>query len=471
MNSHAFESAAQTLPLKGHCGGIRPRRGAILVIVIVVTMSLAATVLVMCRSMRVEAMASANQAASVQANAIERGAEQYLQAMLVNEGNTNIDDVTEDQFAGVQIGDGYFWVLRPDFDDPTLPVFGMVKEGAKLNLNTASYDQLMRLPGMLDRIAGSWVDWRDADSNPSTSGDETYAKNAPFEAVEEVLMTQGGTPQELRELLYGIGGAPPLGEVSSGTAKGFNGTQYNDPQLARGIFDLLTIWSADTGADSSGQAKVNPNTAGRSTTREKLRTVLSQAEADRIANSMPSRRNNTRGFLDIFDFFTKQQVKQTDMDTVNSVLTFAGTQTTRGRIDVDAAPRAVLLTLNGLTEEDVDKLIANRQTNNTPGSISWVSTALGTKAVGIGNQITTSSSQFSGDILAVSGNGRAFKRVKIVIDNSSGTPQIVFRRDLTDRGWPMDPQILASIRAGQGPGSWGGSSRSGSQMGSVGGAF
>jgi hypothetical protein len=52
----------------------------------------------------------------------------------------------------------------------------------------------------------------------------------------------------------------------------------------------------------------------------------------------------------------------------------------------------------------------------------------------------------------VSGNGRAFKRCRIVVDMASGTPQIVYRRDFTERGWPMEMQILASIRAGQGPG-------------------
>ena len=31
----------------------------------------------------------------------------------------------------------------------------------------------------------------------------------------------------------------------------------------------------------------------------------------------------------------------------------------------------------------------------------------------------------------------------------SGTPQIIYRRELTDRGWPMDKQILASLRSGQ----------------------
>jgi len=44
-------------------------------------------------------------------------------------------------------------------------------------------------------------------------------------------------------------------------------------------------------------------------------------------------------------------------------------------------------------------------------------------------------------------------RCDVVINNSTGTPQIVYRRDISDRGWPMDPAILASLRSGQGVGS------------------
>jgi len=38
-----------------------------------------------------------------------------------------------------------------------------------------------------------------------------------------------------------------------------------------------------------------------------------------------------------------------------------------------------------------------------------------------------------------------------VVDASSGTPQIVYRRDLSDAGWPLDPSVLESLRSGQGP--------------------
>ena len=82
--------------------------------------------------------------------------------------------------------------------------------------------------------------------------------------------------------------------------------------------------------------------------------------------------------------------------------------------------------------------------------MTWATSALGGKAGAVAQYITGSSYQYSADILAVTGNGRGFKRVRIVIDARSSPPKIVFRRDLTDQGWPMDPQTLRSLRAGQG---------------------
>ena len=82
----------------------------------------------------VEMMASANSAAAVQASAVERGAEQYVLGILAENG-ADVMTMTEDNFAGIQVGDGYFWLLRPNYDDNTLPVYGLVDECSKLDLN------------------------------------------------------------------------------------------------------------------------------------------------------------------------------------------------------------------------------------------------------------------------------------------------------------------------------------------------
>jgi hypothetical protein len=131
----------------------------------------------------------------------------------------------------------------------------------------------------------------------------------------------------------------------------------------------------------------------------------------------------------------------------------------KGRINVNTAPRVVLYCIDGLEAADVDNLISARQQNDPSStSVAWIADVLGQKkSHGMAAKVTGTSYQYSADILAVSGNGRAFKRCRIVVDTSQTTPQIIYRRDITDRGWPMDPQILSDLRTGQQMGSWTGS--------------
>jgi hypothetical protein len=51
----------------------------------------------------------------------------------------------------------------------------------------------------------------------------------------------------------------------------------------------------------------------------------------------------------------------------------------------------------------------------------------------------------------VSPDGRAFKRVKIVVDLNSGIPQIIYRRDLTKEGWPLSPEVREGLKRGEEP--------------------
>ena len=218
----------------------RRRRGTILIVTIVVCFALAGSVIALCRSMRVEMQASANESASIEATAVERGAEQYVLALLTDYKD-QLRSMSEDEFAAVPVGKGYFWIVRPEYDDNTLPVFGLMEESAKLNLVGASYDDLIRLPGMTYPAASSIMDWLDADDNVERDGAENeyylslpepyYCKNANFETVEELLMVR----EVYRDMLYGDGTAPPLGQHTS--SRDSSGSLFNDPQLARGIYD------------------------------------------------------------------------------------------------------------------------------------------------------------------------------------------------------------------------------------------
>ena len=414
----------------------------------IVTFALAAMVLVLGRSMSVELQASANLAATVQASGVERAAEQYLLAMLTQE-KQNVSSLGEEQFAGIPVGDGWFWVLRPDFDDPSLPTFGFVDESSKVNLNTASYEQLMMLPGMNEDVASAIMEWKDDDENIERSGPESeyylslpdpyFSKNDLFETVEETLLVRGVT----NEMLYGTGPHPPLGSLSK-----TNIAMGTDPALARGLYEYLTVYSRERNRNANGERRINvTDTRQRNNLTNILKRELSEQRAAQIMGLI-----GNQPIVDVFDFYFKGKLTTDEFQKVEDFISGEGGRSASGRINVNSASRDVLLTLDTLDPSDVDKLIAGRKGQNSSASLAWVPDVLGQKAVGLGNRITARSFQYSADICAVSGNGRAFKRVRIVIDTRSGTPQIVYRRDNADRGWPMDRSVLASLRAGQGPG-------------------
>lgn len=140
-------------------------------------------------------------------------------------------------------------------------------------------------------------------------------------------------------------------------------------------------------------------------------------------------------------------------------------QTGLTQINVNQAPRDVLVCMFGNTipESAVDTALAQRAAavNSNPSDASWALTAFEGLNALQRQRIVGRGKKFSADIVAVAGNGRAFKRVRIVIDTTATPPRIVYRRDITDQGFPLDASILTSMRAGQSP-----SASSSSRMGS-----
>ncbi len=111
----------------------------------------------------------------------------------------------------------------------TFYAYSIVDEERKINLNSATPDQLRYLfrsagveGAQLDTIVDSILDWRDPDQLHRASGaEEDYyrslpkpysCKDGPFDAVEELLLVKGMTP----EILYGSRGR---GATFTGVAK------------------------------------------------------------------------------------------------------------------------------------------------------------------------------------------------------------------------------------------------------------
>lgn len=428
--------------------------GTVLILTMWIVLVLAGLVLVFCRAMRVELAASANHVAEVQADAVARGALRFVLSQMTGTNGQYVPDDTT-SFEAAPVGSGYFWILSPSLGDDRNYAFGIRDEASRINLNSAPTDMLLKLPGMTSELAASIVDWRDTDDQVSPGGAESeyyllledayYCKNGPFETVEELRLVKDGSS----ELLYGEDvNRNGILDPNEDDADESDPPDNRDGHLDRGLYDYLTVYTREPNQSSTGEARIDVNDAGAQGLSGLLRNVVNDDSYFRLMDRV----RGGRPFRNILDFRNRVGLTSEQFSQIADRLTTSRETTLTGLINVNTAPREVLLCLPGLDESDVDAMLTMRSSSDTDlTTIAWVADALSPeKAAGIGDVITTHSYQFSADILAVSGDGRAFRRYRTVVDASTNPPRVLYWKDVTHLGWPLDPEVLNEVRAASG---------------------
>jgi type II secretory pathway component PulK len=434
--------------------GPRADRGTVLIVTMWVVLALAGLVLILARTMLVESTCSANEACSLQADAVEQGAIQYVLAR-VDSLFGQVPTDTDMPCQAIQIGDGAFWIIRPNYDDGQTYAYGLTDEASKLNLNTATLAMLSMLPDMTDELAPAIVDWRRSDSNVTSGGakDEYYmrlsdpyqCKSSPLETVEELFLVKGAT----QDIVYGDDfNRNGILDVHEGDSNVTATARQWDNQMDRGLFPFVTVYSAESNVvSSSGTPRIDVNNAQSS---QSLTDLLQKNVAAGRLPVVLNRIRMGRPFRNLLDFYFRTALTIDEFRTIADQLTTSAQGVQKGLINVKTAPQEVLACLPGLADTDVSALVAKRSEAGTDANnIAWVAQALTReKAIAVGSYITTQSYQFSADIVSVTGNGRAFRRCRIVVDAQSSPPKVIYRQDLTHLGWPLAPEILTGLRAG-----------------------
>ncbi len=433
----------------------RRTEGTILIVTIWVVLVLAGLALVFARSMRVAAIVAANHVASLEAECVAEGAAEYAMAKLAASEQEETSTLTDSEsYKALQVGEGYFWLLRPNLQDDREFDYGLTDEACKINLNSASQEMLLRLPGMTAELAASIIDWRDENSEitPGGAEDEYYlllpepynCKNGPLETVDEILLIKGAS----EELLYGED--TNLNGILDDRE---NDGDLSDPpdnrnsRLDAGFYDYVTVYSVETNLDSNGNQRINiNNAASRADLQTALTEIVKEDRALEIMNLVPT----NPSFSNALDFYFVTAMKREEFSQTVDRLTTSDQETFPGLVNVNTAPKAVLLCLPGLEESDVEALLSRRSSNEGLDTIAWVVDVLDReKAVAVGSYITTRSLQYSVDIISIAGNGRAYKRYKAVFDMSQEKPRVVYWKSMTHFGWPLNQQIVAALRKGQ----------------------
>ena len=428
-------------------------RGTVLIVTIWIITMLASLVIVFAYFIRVESLATANSIASVQAETVANGAISYIFSMLSADRDLSVSYASK-PYEAVQVGQGYFWVLRPNLADDRNYDFGLSDESGKINLNSVSLETLLKLPSMTAELANSIIDWRDGNEEVTPGGAESeyyllqsepyQCKNAPLETVEEVLLIKGGDMQ----LLYGEDrNRNGILDANENDAEQSPPSDNSNGRLDPGFFNYVTVNSYEPDTNQNDNL-INVNDArSQGQLAELIGQVVSQDDMYRIMNNIRQRRN----YSNLIEFYRVSEMKYDDFNKIINRLTIGSRGPRSGLINMNTAPEAVLLCLPGLEQSDVDALIKKRSSQSeSENSILWVTEVLSQeKAEAIGSYITSQSYQYSADIVAVSSDGRAFRRYYVIVDTASGQPLLVYKQPLHSLGWPLEPTILEHLRAGQ----------------------
>ena len=366
-----------------------------------------------------------------------------------------------DNFFEYPLGDGSFTLFRPLYDDAQTVLWGLDDEASKINLNTAPKEILLKLPNMTEEIVEAILDWRDTDTTPGASGAESSyynglnppynCKSQPFETLEELLYVRGITP----EILYGEdfnlnGRLEPNENDGDQTWPRDN----RDGKLDPGLWQLCTVWSSDANMDAEGKKRVNLNTAN---TQQLQDAGLQPNEVQAILNQRlvgpflsPAQLLGGGGLPPAV---TTQRFK-----AVVDRLTVMDDEKVPGLVNINTAPKQVLLCLPGITEEIAVKIMEYRTTpGNDLSNMGWLLNAVDPAVLQrFAPFITCRSYQFR--IHAVGRVGTpynlgagtttdeveerpgAFRRMVAVFDKlATPNPRLVYWKDQSKLGMPYDP--------------------------------
>jgi type II secretory pathway component PulK len=253
--------------------------------------------------------------------------------------------------------------------------------------------------------------------------------------------------------LYGVQSGSPPSNNSGSQGSGSSGANGNRPGSNAGT-------SAGSGSGSGSNAK-----SGGSNSSSAAPARLSRSSLGNFQQGRPQRISSLYSLINSYvqipastpggqptnypsplnDPSTQKQYLPLLLDEVTTV---QGIELTP-RIDINTAPQAVLMALPGLSDSDIQAILAQRPSpldNDPPDPIyqtpAWLITEASLspqKVQTLDRYITARSEVYRVQSLGYfDGNIKTAVRVEAVIDTNAGRPRVIYYRDLTELGKGFD---------------------------------
>jgi DNA uptake protein ComE-like DNA-binding protein len=388
---------------------------------------------------------------------------------------------------------GYFAGIR----------YGLENESARLNLNTIlladSYEEngaqklLLSLPGMTEPIADAILDWIDPDVDQRTLGAEQeyysslsppYApRNGPLGSIEELLLVRDVTPA----LLFGADlNRNGLIEASEQPYTTIEGVDNTGGLLNRGWAAYLTLDSAEKNTRADGTPKIDINMQDLQELHTQALQVLDEGMANFIVvfrqggafdgdqtgqkvsaagltldYDLPGR-ERLQSLLDLVGVTTQivQQGNNGPSPTVDSPFAdessamrdylpmlfdnFAvnAAPSIPGRLNINQAPRVLLLGIPGLTSDAVEQIISIRlpEANGQRPDQAYEVWPLTSGIVDLETMkrlmplVTAGGNVYRAQVVGYFDEEGPAYRIEAVVDATGTSPFVKRRRDLVEQG-------------------------------------
>ena len=505
----------------------RARRGAVLIVVLVVVAMLSLAGYTFTHMMLTHQQAAQLHGRQIQARVLVDSGVEYVRTYFTQEEATRDEmgghylNPTVFQAVPVMVdadprGRGNFSVVAPNLDEMGNLAgvrYGLEDLSTRLNMNIlpmaegllpgAGQTLLMALPGMTEDTADAILDWIDEDDEVREFGAEAESyegylpKNGPLDSVEELLLIRGVTPRLLFGLDTNRNGMVEQHELEQ-EVSGITSTSQESAAIdvtaegmQRGWSGFLTLHSQEKNVTSLGQQRIFVNNDNLQELFQQLSDVFNeewavfivayrQAGAFDGGDSGESASGHTIDFeqepqeklsqvLDLID--KKVQIRFADEDDsvvlrspfpndqaamniylplLMDVLSVSESPTIPGRININQAPRSILLGIPGMTEELVEAIIEQRplelDPQNEDPNLKFESWLLTTGLVDLEQMktlmpfVTAGGDVFQAQVVGYFEDGGAASRTEAIFDTTGKIPRVVFWRDISHlgRGYPLE---------------------------------
>lgn len=427
------------------------RRGSVLIIVIWVCLGLVALTVYFANSMSSELRAAANRVDEIAARQAVAGGTRYA-AYVLGQFATNgaVPHIEDYKSEDLPVGDASFWFVGRDPNETATqePVFGLVDEASKLNLNTATRAMLEALPGMTPELADAIITWRSTRAQASGS-ENTYArlepprlnKAGPFETVDELRLVYGAT----LEILFGED-TNRNGVLDENENDGDQSAprDNSDGLIQPGILEYVTVYSRQPNTRPGGGRRINISTPQ---TRPQLVALLQRlyggGRAQQIVAAI-----GTGTLRSVAEFMVMSRLNSEEFARIRNEISVSSGNTITGGVNVNTASETVLACIPGIGLEYASAITAYRLAHpDVLTSFAWLTQVLPRgNIVRAGPYITDQSYQFCADVVGVAHSGRGYCRERTIFDMTRGTPRIVFHQDFTAYGWALGAQLRQSLK-------------------------